>query len=38
MKRISILLVLLFAGNILSAQTVEEKTVSIGKKDVQDMF
>lgn len=34
MKRISILLVLLFAGNILSAQTVEEKTVSIGKKDV----
>jgi len=34
MKRISILLVLLFAGSILSAQTVEEKTVSIGKKDV----
>ena len=34
MKRLSILLVLLFAGNILSAQTVEEKTVSIGKKDV----
>ncbi len=34
MKRISILLVLLFAGSILSAQTIEEKTVSIGKKDV----